>query len=41
MAENVGDLAFSCIWRAQDVTQTRNEFRRTRFVHLEVGRRRE
>ena len=36
MAENVGDVACSCICRPKNVTQTRNEFRRTRFVHLEV-----
>ena len=36
MAENVGDIMFSCIWRAKDVTQTRNELRRTRFVHFKV-----
>ena len=36
MAENVSDVAISCIRRAKNVTQTRNEFRRTCFVHLDV-----
>ena len=36
MVENVGEIAFLCIWRAKDDTQTRNEFKRTCFVHLEA-----
>ena len=36
MAENVSDVAISCIRRAKNVTQTQNEFRRTCFVHLDV-----
>ena len=35
MAETVGALEFLCICRAGNVTQTQNEFKRTRVVHLE------
>ena len=36
MTENVGDIALLCICRAKNDTQTRNDFRRTRSVDLEV-----
>ena len=41
MAESVGAVEFSCIHRAGNAMQTRNKFKRTRFICLEVGRCRE
>jgi hypothetical protein len=37
MAGGVKDLGFRVSVRLEKVTETRNEFKRTRFVHLEVG----
>jgi len=37
MAENVSGHGFRVSVGLEDVTETRNEFKRTRFVYLEVG----
>jgi len=37
MAENVGGHGFCVCVGLENVTETRNEFKRTRFMHLEVG----
>jgi len=41
VAESVGAVEFSRIHGVRKVTETRNEFERTRFVHWAVARRRE
>ena len=37
MVESVGTVKFSCICMAMNVTRTRNEFNRTRFVYFQAG----